>query len=210
MKAAFIGYGELGLQIHHYAEQCYNLESSIYFDDIAFAKNVKNSFRFSDHSLPEFGDYSFFIGLGYHHLALRRKIISGLLALKRSLPYLIHPTCYRNPTASIGKAVYVYPMCTIDKDVKIGTGTILNIGVILSHNTSVGESCYLSPGVVTSGNVSIGNETFLGTRTVISNNITVGDRCVLGVGSVVNTNLPDNKYAIGSPLVIKENGFNLV
>jgi sugar O-acyltransferase (sialic acid O-acetyltransferase NeuD family) len=208
MKAAFIGYGELGKQIHHYAAQLYSLDSCVYFDDQALAKKQEHAFSFSSYAQPDFSDFSFFVCVGYHHLPLRRQIITELLRLKRVLPNVIHPTSYCDKKAIIGRSVYVYPMCTIDKDVTIGDGTILNNGVILSHNTAVGESCYLSPGVTTSGNVIIGNETFLGTRTIVSNNIAIGNNCVLGIGSVVNADLPDQKYAIGNPLKIKDT-FNL-
>jgi sugar O-acyltransferase (sialic acid O-acetyltransferase NeuD family) len=181
-----------------------------FFDDKAVASNLPSSYPFASFRSPEFADYTFFVCLGYRNLKTRMEIIHVLKGMQRKVPSVIHSTVYRANDAQVEDGAFVFPGCLLDKQTIIGAGSILHNGVIVSHNTAIGQCCYLSPRVTLAGNVSVGNNTFLGVGTIVSNNISIGSECVVGAGSVVTKDLSDKKHAIGNPLIVKDQGLNLI
>lgn len=214
-RVALIGYGELGKQILALAKAIYNVEEVIAFDDVQF-KNWDNEseeivyYPFSYYKKDQFKEYSFFICLGYKHLVVKKSILDWLINHNYDLPALIHPTSFINQTAKVGKAVYIYPMCNIDKGVNLDNGVLLNNSVVVSHDTNVGKCSYLSPGVITSGLVKIGECTFIGTGVIVSNGITIGKNVIVGLGTVVTKNLIDGSSSIGNPIKTLSRKLNLL
>jgi sugar O-acyltransferase (sialic acid O-acetyltransferase NeuD family) len=200
MLIAFIGYGEMGVQVYELLKQKYPALKPVYFDDELYKANIKNAHPFKDYIKDTFKNYSFVICLGYRHAALKNKIFKQLVKQDRKNLSFVHVTCFVSRSATIGAGSVLYPMCNIDKEVKIGNAVLLNNSVVISHNSSIGNSCYLSPGVVLSGNVTIGENTFLGTGVVVSNGITIGKNVVIGIGTVITKNIPDNAFVIGNPM----------
>lgn len=209
MKAAYVGFGVLGKQIQRFINEFEKPEKSVFFDDLLFEQQAENSFPFKNYSNDEFKDYSFYICLGYRHLALKNSIITELLHKGRTLPSFIHPTVYVATDCKIEAACVLYPNSTIDMEVKLEQGVLLNNAVVISHNAVIGSCAYLSPGIVISGNVTIGKNTFIGSGSVFSNNISIGENSVIGVGSVLTHSIPDYSNGIGNPFRILNHKLNL-
>ncbi|MEO6252347.1 MAG: acetyltransferase [Ferruginibacter sp.] len=200
MQIAFIGYGEMGMQVHDLLKQKYAKVKPVYFDDELYRSKIKNAYPFKDHAKDSFKKYSFIICLGYKHAALKNKLCKQLLKLDRRLLSFVHASCFVSRSASIGAGSVLYPMCNIDKEVKIGDAVLVNNSVVISHDAVIGNACYLSPGVVLSGNVAIGDNSFLGAGVVVANGITIGKNVVAGIGTVITKNIPDNSFVIGNPM----------
>jgi len=200
MKIAFIGYGELGRQIHALIRQTGAAPEVIFFDDVLCQQKQANAFPFKTYEEELYKEYSFIISLGYKQLPAKKKVIEKLDGLGRSLYSFIHPSCFVNPSAIVEDGVVVYPMCNIDQEVKIGKGVLLNNSVTISHNAVIESCCYLSPGVVVSGNVAIGENTFIGAGATVANNITIGKNVIIGIGTVVTQDIADNSSVIGNPM----------
>lgn len=200
MLIAFIGYGEMGVQVHELLQQKYATITAVYFDDELYKAKIKNAHPFKNYVKDDFKKYAFIICLGYKHAVLKTKIFKQLVKLNRKNLSCVHASCFVSKTAAVGAGTVLYPMCNIDKEVKIGNSVLLNNSVIISHNSTVGNSCYLSPGVVLSGNVTVGDNTFLGTGTLVANGINIGKNVVVGIGTVVTKNIPDNAHVIGNPI----------
>ena len=200
MKIAFIGYGDLGRQVHALLLQTGSITEAIFFDDNLSPQKHENVFPFETYQDELYKNYSFIVSLGYKQLPAKKRIVQKLEDLGRSLYSFIHPSCFVNPSAMIEKGVIAYPMCNIDKEVKIGKGVILNNSVTVSHNTVIGDCCYLSPGVILSGNVTSGEYTFFGTGAIVANNISIGKNAVIGIGTVVTQDVADNSSVIGNPM----------
>ena len=161
MQIAFIGYGELGRQIHALIQQSQPLAEAIFFDDELYRQKAKNAFPFECYIEEKYQNYSFIAGLGYKQLPAKQRVIHKLIEAGRKMHSFIHPSGFINPAATIENGVIIYPMCNIDKEVNIRAGVLLNNSVIISHNTVIENCCYLSPGVVLSGNVKVGENTFI-------------------------------------------------
>lgn len=203
MKAAFIGFGDFGQQIFALAKQLYTLEHTIIFDDY-YKSSVDlptlQVMPFNEYSNNTYNNYHFFVCLGYKHLKLKQKIINQLLANQSILPNLIHPSSFVSNEAQLASAVYVYPMCNIDRNVVIGNGTLLNNSVTISHDTRIGECCYICPGVTTAGFITVDDRSFIGAGTVISNGVTIGHDVVVGIGTSVTNNISNEASTIGNPM----------
>ena len=200
MQIAFIGYGELGRQIHAFIQQSLLPAEAIFFDDQLYQQKQTNAFPFEAYEKELYKNYSFIIALGYQQLPAKQRIIQRLNELGRTVYSFIHSSCFVNHSAIIENGVVVYPMCNIDKEVRIGKGVLLNNSVTISHNTVIGNCCYLSPGVVLSGNVRIGENTFIGAGTIVANDISIGKNVLIGIGTVVTQDVADNICVIGNPM----------
>jgi sugar O-acyltransferase (sialic acid O-acetyltransferase NeuD family) len=201
MKAAFIGFGELGLQIMSLSKSFFAYNETVVFDD-QYSQGNFQAFPFLEYSSKKFSDFHFFVCIGYKHLAVKRKIVNELILLGRTLPSLLHPSCHCSKTASIDPGVYVYPMCNIDESVRIKSGALLNNSVTVSHNSVIGEATYLSPGIVISGNVTIGAEVFLGSGTIVGNGLSVHDRAIVGMATNISKDVKEGSHVIGNPMRI--------
>lgn len=200
MQIAFIGYGDLGIQINAFLSQQYPGFEAAYFDDVLFASKTTNAYPFQNFENEQFKDHAFVICLGYKHASLKTEISKKLTTLGYKNLSFVHPTCFVNESAKLGDGVICYPMCNVDREVQIGNGVLLNNNVVVSHNSVIGDGCYLSPAVVVSGNVTIGENSFLGSGSVIANGVMIGKNVVIGIGTVVTADLPDKSFVIGNPM----------
>jgi sugar O-acyltransferase (sialic acid O-acetyltransferase NeuD family) len=198
MKIAVVGNGVFSEQL-----MCFLNPSAqsikVYFDDFHLIDN-QTHFPFLNWKDERFNEYKFIVGLGYKNLALKKKIIFELIKLKRDLISFNHPSSFVHNGAKIGKAVFIYPMCNIDRNVFLKDGVILNNSTTISHDTIIGDSTYIAPGVTISGRVKIGENCFIGAGTTICNDIVIGNNVKIGIGSVVASDLPNNVNVIGNPL----------
>ena len=200
-KIGIIGYGEAGKQIEYLLREDNDQEFCFhYFDDFLYDRGLENAFLFSDFDSNKFGDLEFYIGLGYHHLALKKEIGNQILKNGFSLPTLIHKTAFVHPSAKIGSGVVLYPMSNIGFNVVISDGVHLNNSVIVSHDSFVGNSTFMSPGVIISGFVDVGSECFFGSGTMVANGLKIGKGVKTGVGTVITKDVADDEMVIGNPL----------
>jgi sugar O-acyltransferase (sialic acid O-acetyltransferase NeuD family) len=198
MKIAAVGNGAFLEQLMGFLNpsiQC----TVVYFDDYHLINN-QTHFPFLNWKDELFNDYKFIVGLGYKNLAVKKKIIFDLINLQRDLISFSHPSSFIHNSAKVGKAVFIYPMCNIDRNVVLKDGVILNNSTTIAHDTIIGDSTYVSPGVTISGRVKIGVNCFIGAGTTISNDLVIGDNVIIGIGSVVTSDLPNNVNVIGNPL----------
>ncbi|MEP7375341.1 MAG: acetyltransferase [Chitinophagaceae bacterium] len=200
MQIAFIGYGELGRQIHSLIQQASSAGEAIFFDDNLWQEKKANAFPFEAYEDDLYKNYSFIVSLGYKQLPAKQKTIRRLDELGRNIYSFIHPSCFVNSSAVIENGVVAYPMCNIDKDVKIRKGVLLNNSVTISHNTTIEDCCYVSPGAILSGNVTVGENTFIGAGVIVANNINIGKNVIIGIGTVVTQDIGDNSSVIGNPM----------
>jgi len=204
MCCAFVGFGELGVQIADMIDQIEGSKHRIVFDDVAYQQGMPNAHPFNDYSNDAFEAYHFYVCLGYKHLQRKLAILDHLAALGRHISPYCDSSAFKNVSATIEPGVVIYPMSNIDKDVHIGRGSLLNNSVVASHNCHIGNCCYLSPGVILSGYVSIGDCTFIGAGSIISNNVSIGRNVIIGIGTVVISDIPDHASVIGNPMRILE------
>ena len=196
-EISIIGFSDLGEQFYSFLNE-ENLVLNV-FDDVyqSIQENTKANL-FNQYS--ESNSNNFYVALGYKHLKTKENILNKLQELNKKTPNFIHKTSFVNNTAVVETAVFIYPMCNVDKNVEIGKGSLINNSVTISHDTKIGKCCYISPGVIVSGNVNIGNYTFIGSGSIISNGVKIGENVIIGVGTVVTKDIPDNCSAIGNPM----------
>ena len=205
-EISIIGFGELGKQFYSFLKE-ENIVFNI-FDDLYQSndKNVKTNL-FKQFIMSK--SNNFYVALGYKHLEIKNVILDNLDQLKKKTPSFIHETSFINKTSVINNAVFIYPMCNIDKNVFIDKGSLINNSVTISHDSKIGKCCYISPGVIISGNVSIDDYTFIGTGTIISNGVKIGKNVIVGVGTVITKDIPDDNYVIGNPMKFLKQPLNL-
>jgi sugar O-acyltransferase (sialic acid O-acetyltransferase NeuD family) len=198
-KSSIIGFGELGQQFFSFLKE-ENLRFDIFDDNYQSNNDTISCHKFGDYLNNNYNN--FYIALGYNFLVKKDEIIKSLIKENKSTPTFTHKTSFVNASAKIEEAVFIYPMCNIDKNVTINKGTLINNSVTISHDTKIGRCSYISPGVVISGFVEIGNYTFIGTGSIISNGVKIGNNVIIGIGSVVTSDVPDNLSVIGNPMKI--------
>ena len=196
----FVGFGELGRQVDLLLTEYEGPRESKFFDDRMVERDVQGALPLDSCFDDEFRDCSFYVCLGYKHLARKAEIILRLLELGRRLPSFVHPSVYLSSSASVGAGTLVYPMCNVDKECVIGRGVVLNNSVVVSHNTAIGDCCYLAPGVVLSGFVTVGDRTFIGSGSVVSDRVSIGENVTVGIGTVVTRDVRSSTSVIGNPM----------
>ncbi len=199
-----IGFGELGRQIKVHLEDSLSVPLKfIYFDDILHKVEPDTVLPFYAFREIPGNEIEYIVGLGYHHLPLKKELYDELIRDGKPLLSFIHSTSFVNKRSELGEGVIIYPKCNIDMGCNIGNGVLLNNSVTVSHDTAIGSASYLSPGVTISGKVKIGESTFIGSGVNVSNGVSVGDRCVIGIGSTVTKDLPTGTSGIGNPFCEK-------
>lgn len=196
-EIAFVGYGELGRQLHAFLGDF--SARFVFLDDALYGAGTEEAFPFRSYSDDNFKNFEFVVSLGYHRLQKKKEIIDHIDRMKRKMISFVHPSSFVNSSAEIGAGTFIYPLSNIDKEVRIGRGVLLNNSVCISHNNRIQDCCYISPGVVTSGFVEIGECTFIGSGAIIADNVKIGKNVIVGPGTVITSDLPDDCSTIGNP-----------
>lgn len=201
-KIGIIGFGHLGRQIKLFLSEQKKLQEIdwFFFDDKqSVTSSVQNIYPFSYYENDRFRDLTFYVGLGYHHLVARHKIIKNLTRLGRAVETFIHQTAYVHATAKIGSGALIFPGCIVDQNVIIGDGCILNNAAVISHGSQIGSAAFFAPRVTLCGETQVGEYSFLGAGTLISNGVLVGKNVRTGIGTVVVKHVGDGESMIGNP-----------
>jgi sugar O-acyltransferase (sialic acid O-acetyltransferase NeuD family) len=196
-KLAFVGFGDLGRQIH---DMVLEEEPATPSEIAIFDDSVKNAHPFAAYEDDAFASAKFFVCLGYHHLPLKRTIMDQLSARGRRMPSFVHPRAFVHASVKLGEGVIVYAGSVIDRNCVIGRGTLLNNSDVIAHDTKIGDASWLGPGVTLSGKVSIGHCAFLGSGTTVSNGISIGDNAIIGLATAVTRDVLSAQSVIGNPM----------
>lgn len=133
-------------------------------------------------------------------LASRRVLLSRFgESLTRTAVTLVHPTATIDPSATLGKGVYVGPHAVIHACARVRDHAIINTASVIEHDCDIGENAHIAPGTVLAGTVKIGADTLLGIGSRVIPGITIGSRCTIGAGAVVVRNVPDGATVKGVP-----------
>ena len=211
---AFIGFGDLGIQIYHILQNSnITYDKLVVFDDTLEEGTydfVDRVFPFIDYKKSEYVDYAFIIALGYKHLKLKHKICNELIEQNKELPNVIHNTCFVSDQTKLGMGNVFYPMCNIDIKSEIGHVNVFNNSVIISHDNNIGHANFFAPRFTSSGKVDIGNYNFFGSGSVVSNVIQIGDDNIICIGTVVTKSIANNTCVIGNPMNVLKDKVELI
>jgi sugar O-acyltransferase (sialic acid O-acetyltransferase NeuD family) len=206
IKIGIIGYGSVGKQLHNtLLENDYNDDHIYIFADDIDSNLKKRIYKFSEFKLEEFKNLHFIPALGYLSKNLKYQLLDYLIENKNLIFSFVHPTAFVSKNATIGRGVFIYPMCNIDQGVVIEDGCIILNSAIIAHDTRIGKCSYLSPGSCLSGFVTIGELCFIGTSAAISNNITVGKNSTVAISTCLTKDIGENSFVIGNPFQHKNN-----
>ncbi len=95
------------------------------------------------------------------------KVLSVLVPEDAPLKPGVHPTAVIDPSASIGRDVYIGPFCVIAPGVKIGDGSVLLSHVNLAADVRIGRQTTLHPNVTVYSRCVIGDQVTLHANVVI-------------------------------------------
>jgi sugar O-acyltransferase (sialic acid O-acetyltransferase NeuD family) len=204
INIGIIGYGSVGKQLHNaLLENDYSADQIYIFADDIDSNLEKKIYKFSEFKLEEFKKLHFIPALGYLSKNLKYELLDYLVGNNYSIFSFVHPTAFVSKTATIGRGVFIYPMCNIDQGAIIGDGCIIANSSIVAHDSNLGKCCYLGAMVCLSGFVEIGELTFIGSTASVSNNLKVGRNSTIATGTCLTKNIDENSFVIGNPFQYK-------
>lgn len=112
---------------------------------------------------------------------------------------LVHPTATIDPSATLGKGVYVGPHAVIHACARVRDHAIINTASVIEHDCDIGENAHIAPGTVLAGAVKVGDDTLLGIGSRVIPGITIGPRATVGAGAVAVRNVPAGVTVKGVP-----------
>ena len=129
----------------------------------------------------------------------RERFYLRLLKEGFTIPTVVHPTAYVDPSAAIGNGCLICMGALIGPHVRIGANTIINSGTIIEHEVSIGDNAHIAPGCRIAGRVTVGRNSFIGIGTSVIDKIKIGRNATIGAGSVVVSDILDSTVAYGVP-----------
>jgi sugar O-acyltransferase (sialic acid O-acetyltransferase NeuD family) len=153
-----------------------------------------------------FADLTSLASRGICHVAVaigdNRERLSVFAAAREaglSIPVLLHPRAWVEPTVRLGEGTVVCASATIGAQVEIGLNCIVNTGSIVDHESQLGAGAHVAPGVRIAGRVVVGEGAMVGIGSTVRERIRIGAFAVIGAGSVVVDDVPDGATAYGCP-----------
>ena len=133
----------------------------------------------------------------------REKLVKQLLEYNCNIPYLIHPTAYVSPTASIGIGTVIFAQAAVNVDVSIGKACIINTAASIDHDCILNDFCHISPGSHLAGGTKIGTRSWMGVGSVTKQLVEIGHDCIVGAGAAVVQNVYNESTVMGVPARLK-------
>lgn len=112
---------------------------------------------------------------------------------------VIHPTCWVQPSATIGAGTALVAGALVQPNAQIGNHVIINTGASVDHDCVVGDFVHLAPGVRLAGWVQVGTGAFLGIGSVAIDRVRIGEWAIVGAGAVVTDDVPPRTTVVGVP-----------
>lgn len=129
----------------------------------------------------------------------RRRLGESVLAAKKILYTVVHPSASVSSFARLGPGVFIAARAVVGPATAVETGAIVNHGAVVDHDCSIGCWSHVAPGAVLGGTVRVGDMCLIGSGAVILPGITVGTGSVVGSGAVVTQNVEPGTTVIGIP-----------
>ena len=129
---------------------------------------------------------------GIGSITPRLQVYERLRQAGFSIPTVVHPRAYIEPTAVVGEGGQIFFNAYIGSESKIGFGCIVNTGAIISHDCVLGDFVNISPGAILAGAVTVKEKTLIGMGVTINLNVMVGSGVRAGNSSVIKEDVPDH------------------
>jgi sugar O-acyltransferase (sialic acid O-acetyltransferase NeuD family) len=196
IRTAIIGAGALGQQLAQHLRQTAPWQVVGFFDDWHTASSGPEPIlgKIADLTIAYAkGQFdNLLLGIGYHHMNLRKQLFDELTAASIPFTCFVHPSAYVDASATLAPGVFVSPGCVLDLNVRIEANVLLYPGCVLAHDSHIGAHSILAPSVRLAGRVTVGEQCFLGVGTTIIDSLTLTANVRTGGGAVLihNTDTP--------------------
>ncbi len=200
-KLAIIGSGELSDQIIDQVEQSNDYEIIGLIDNVDTG-NTKYPIIGTDDDIEDLYKSGkvdcFFIGIGYAHFNVRKKIYERFKGL---IPFanIIHPTAFINSTVKMGEGVFVGVKAIVNYQSQIGNNIIILAGVHIGNYDVICDHTYIAVCAVLAGKVNVGECCFLGVNSTFRDGVSIAANSTIGCGATVTKNLEEPGVYVGSP-----------
>ena len=140
------------------------------------------------------------VGIG--DATTRLRWLEQLVRIGYECPYLIHPTAWVSPSASLGSGSVVFAQAVVQAQATIGSGVILNSGCSVDHDATVEDGVHICPGARLAGEVQVGVRSWIGIGASVIQQVRIGADVIVGAGAAVVSDLPIGVTAVGVPALI--------
>ncbi len=138
---------------------------------------------------PIYGPHQFAVCVGDNQT--RKRFFEALETAGATLPPIIHPKAYADPSAEIGAGTFVGPGAVVHAHAKVGKGCIINTGAIVEHDCRIENYTHVAPGAVLCGEVTVGEGALVGANATVLPKVRIGTWARVGAGSVLKLKLED-------------------
>ena len=154
-----------------------------FIDDWHTGEEVLGTFDTVRDSLPP-GSCEVVLGIGYKHLAARRKLLIDLHQRGYATCSLLHPAAVISPDARIDPGVAIMAGAIIDGNAVVEPGCVVWPGAVVNHDVRVGPNSFVSPNATLCGYVTLGESCFVGAGATVVDHTEVPDNTFIKAGSV--------------------------
>ena len=116
-----------------------------------------------------------------------------------NLVSLVHPRAVVNPTARVGRNVYIDPLAYVGMEAVVGDAVGLSSRTSVEHDNVIGEGVFLGAGATLCGHVHVGAGSFVGAGSVVTPRVQVCGGVTIGAGAVVVRDIERPGIYVGSP-----------
>lgn len=204
-RIAIIGSGHLGQQIAYHIHHDSSDKVVAFFDEFQPVNTLidqipvigGNNDVITKYQQNEFD--ALLIAIGYKHMDSKKELFQNLYG-KVPFHTFIHSSCYRDPSAKIGKGSVIYPGCVLDQNVSIEENVLMNISCTVAHDSVIGRHSFLSPSVAIAGFVKVKEQCIIGINSTVIDNITIAAKTQIGGGGVVIKDIETPGLYVGNPV----------
>jgi len=129
---------------------------------------------------------------GIGSIAPRLKVYERLRLAGFTVPTVIHPRAYVEPTATLGEGGQIFFNAYIGSEVTVGFGCIINTGAIISHDCVLRDFVNISPGAILAGAVTVNERSLVGMGVTVNLNVTIGAGARVGNSATIKADVPEN------------------